>query len=504
MKPSLSILLFSVLSLAARDHYTIEDIPPPPTKHATDQIDALCFTKDGRLAVGLPSGELWIHDLKSKNWSLFAEGLHNPLGLMAEGDNGLIVTQRPELTLVKDSDGDGKADQYLCLTDDFGLSGNYHEFNFTPVRAKDGHIFFALGAGSKGAGITQIVRGRFDPAGRPGRMHASVPYRGWVMRYSPEDGSVTPWSSGHRTPNGLGMDLKGNLFATDNQGDWVGTSKMFHVEKGNFYGHAASINWREDITEPALEMGAGKLNALRTRACVIFPHGIMANSPTQPLVDDTGGKFGPFEGQLFVGEMNSPRLMRVMLEEVDGYLQGACIPFWDDAGLSRGINRLAFAPDGSLYLGATRHTWAGGSGIQRISWNEEVPVDVLDVNLTKTGFKLTFTSEMDHELLGDPANYSCSRYWYDYHEAYGSPPHEESSVGIKKVTVGGDGKSVELELDELKPWFVHELNLQGLTSKDGTKLANTLICYTVNRLLENTPEPPKQWDTPNPQTRKRK
>lgn len=497
----LPLFLICLGLVSAREDYRIEKIDPPPTRHDTDQIDALCFTEDGRLAVALPCGEVWVRDSEGSGWSLFAEGLHNPLGMIAEGKDGFIITQRPELTLVRDSDGDGRADLYQCLTDEFGMSGNYHEFNFTPVRDKDGNIFFGLGTGSNGAGITQIVRGRFNPAGRPGRMHASVPYRGWIMRYSPRDGSLTPWSSGHRTPNGLGFDLKGRLFATDNQGDWVGSSKLFHIESGNFYGHAASLNWRDDIDTPALKLGAGKLNELRTRACVVFPHGTMANSPTQPLVDDTGGKFGPFGGQLFVGEMNSPRLMRVMIEEVDGQLQGACVPFWDNAGLSRGVNRLAFAPDGSLFLGSTRHTWAGGSGIQRIKWTGKPPVDVQDIKLTQKGFRLTFTSGMDVASLQNPKNLQCSRYWYDYHQGYGSATYDESDVAIRKLIPGDDGRSLEIELRELKAWFVHELRLPGLRSKDGKPLTNPLICYTVNRLLENTPPPPKQWDTPAPKKR---
>ena len=64
------------------------------------------------------------------------------------------------------------------------------------------------------------------------------------LQISP-DGKTIPYASGFRTPNGLGFDLEGNLFVTDNQGDWVGTSKMHHVEKGKFYGHAASLFWQE-------------------------------------------------------------------------------------------------------------------------------------------------------------------------------------------------------------------------------------------------------------------
>ena len=46
--------------------------------------------------------------------------------------------QRPELTRVKDTDGDGTADEYETVFDGFGMSGNYHEFAFGPAILK-GH-----------------------------------------------------------------------------------------------------------------------------------------------------------------------------------------------------------------------------------------------------------------------------------------------------------------------------------------------------------------------------
>jgi len=61
----------------------------------------------------------------------------------------------------------------------------------------------------------------------------------------------------------------------------------------------------------------------------------MANSHHGPC-DRTDGKFGPFAGQLFIGEMNRERIVRVMLETVDGAFAGACVPFIDGLGLRMG------------------------------------------------------------------------------------------------------------------------------------------------------------------------
>ncbi|MDB4512554.1 carbohydrate-binding protein, partial [bacterium] len=37
---------------------------------------------------------------------------------------------------------------------------------------------------------------------------------------------------------------------------------------------------------------------------------------------------------------------------------------------------------------------------------------------------------------------------------------------------------------------IHEVNIRGLKSADGTSLANSYLAYTLNRLLENTPPDP--------------
>jgi glucose/arabinose dehydrogenase len=475
---------------------------PPPSKFGTQQIDGLDFLPDGRLAACLPSGEIFFYDAAKQEWQLFAEGLHNPLGLVAISNSELVVSQRPELTRVRDTDGDGKADSFEAMSGAFGMSGNYHEFHFTPVRDADGSFYFSLGTGSSGDGVRAIVRGRFDERGRPGRMHASTPFRGCVLKWTP-DGRTVPWAYGFRTPNGLGFDLEGNLFVTDNQGDWVGTSKLFHVKQDRFYGHAASLTWKKDFKGAPLETAPKVLAKIRTRAAVVFPHGTMANSPTQILPITSEAKFGPFTGQLLVGEMNQPRIMRVMLEEIGGEFQGACIPFIDGAPLRAGVNRLAWAADGSLYVGHTKHAWVGNEGLQRVAWNGEPPFEVHSMKLTENGFRFHFTEPVDKAIASKKETWPFTRYYYYYQRDYGSPRVDETPIEIASIEVSPDQKTVDVNLNELKAWHIHEVNIKGLKNSAGNSLSNTYIVYTLNRLLKGTPpEPlqtkPEQSGNPNP------
>ena len=462
--------------------YRVESINIPTGLNA--ETGALAFLPDGRLVASFLRGEVMFYDPKSKKWSLFAEGLHDPLGLLAISNSELLVMQRPELTRIKDTDGDGQADLYETVTDAFGVTGNYHEFNYGPVTDTEGNLYFALNSSSAGGGVRPEIRGRLDTSGRSAgkEMFSVVPYRGWIMKLK-TDGTLQPYAMGLRSPNGLGFDLQGNLFATDNQGDWVGTSTLYHIQQGNFYGHPASLIWKKgwDKGNP-FNLPVQQLNNMKTRAAVLFPQDIIANSPTQPLCDGTEGKFGPFAGQLFVGEMNSERIVRVMLEEVGGQLQGACIPFLDGQGLRRGNNRLAFATDGSLWVGQAAHGWGGDNGVQRIVFTGKQPMDVHHMALTTNGFDLTFTQPLDSISALNPANYKVQSYFYEYHKKYGSEQMDSNPVSVTKIKRSPDHKKISFVLDKIEPGYIYQLNLGNIKAQSGDTLVNRVICYTVNKL----------------------
>ena len=460
--------------------YRVETIPMP--EGLLSETGALEFLPDGRLVACFTRGEVMIYDPQTTQWHLFAEGLQDPLGILVLSNTEILVMQRPELTRIKDTDGDGQADVYEKVTDAFGLTGNYHEYNYGPVKDREGNLYIALNTASPNGGIRPLWRGPLDTLGRaPRQMLSVVPYRGWVLKLRP-DGRLLPVAGGFRSPNGLGFDLQGNLFVTDNQGDWIGTSPLHHVQQDRFYGHPASLVWQPDWRKgnPA-HLPVAELNLMRSPAAVLFPHGIIANSPTQPLCDNTAGRFGPFAGQLLVGEMNQERIVRVMLETVGGQLQGACLPFLDGQGLRKGNNRLAFAPDGSLWVGQNAHGWAGDAGIQRIVYTGKLPLEVYAMHLTPEGFDLTFTQPVDAGAA-DPHNYRFRHYYYAYHARYGSDQYDVQQVPVREVKVSADGRKVSLKLAALKPGYVYELSLGDIRTPAGKRLANKIICYTLNKL----------------------
>src|SRR5687768_7227695 len=92
-----ALLLAKTLAAAPKlpAGYSVETIEIPA--HITLGVGGLAFTPKGDLLICTREGEVWRY--REGNWSLFASGLHEPLGLHVEPKTGEVwVMQRPELT----------------------------------------------------------------------------------------------------------------------------------------------------------------------------------------------------------------------------------------------------------------------------------------------------------------------------------------------------------------------------------------------------------------------
>lgn len=470
-------------------YYEVEEIPLPTD--VAPEVGGLAFNSDGELVVVLRRhGVLIAKPAENPGdfaWRQFTDqSMHNPMGVLLESDTTMLIPQMAELTRVSDTDGDGAADTFQNVSSAWGVSGNYHETIAGPVPDGEGNWFLAIGTASHNGPTFDWVRGEFSRIGRRGRNFSAVDYKGWVMKVKP-DGTMIPWASGFRANNGIAMSPSGDIWVTDNEGDWRGASPIYHVERGNFYGHASSLVWDEEFFPEKgdpLNYGVDKLDAMRTRAAVELPKGFMCNSPAEPIFDTTGGNFGPFKGQMFVGDIAGQRITRVMLEKVGGEYQGAAISFIEGSGLRGGNNRFTWSPDGkSLYVGQTYRGWgAPAEGLQRITWRGGVPFEVKEIHLTEDGFELTFTKPVNTTLARDPASYRCQSYYFNYGPQYGSPLMDQKPSDIESIEVDESGTKVRLRLGEMTAKRVYQIDFENLASADGHPMINTTLCYTANRL----------------------
>ena len=138
------------------------------------------------------------------------------------------------------------------------------------------------------------------------------PNRGTVYRIHSKSREVEIIAGGFRTPNGIGVSENGNIYVADNQGAWLPTSKLVHVQPEEFYGHynglASSKRYPEGGYRSRYDTNG------ESPPAIWLPQNEISNSPTTPLeIPD-----GPFAGQFFLGELTMGGIRRVQLEEVEG------------------------------------------------------------------------------------------------------------------------------------------------------------------------------------------
>ena len=128
------------------DYYTFTRVPIPA--EVSLEASGIAMLPNGKLAVSTRRGDIYTiskplgkaGDMKLK---LFARGLHEPIGLHWN-DGWLYATQRCEVTRIKDSNGDGRADVFETVNDGWGINGDYHEYAFGSQFDKQGNMWVVL------------------------------------------------------------------------------------------------------------------------------------------------------------------------------------------------------------------------------------------------------------------------------------------------------------------------------------------------------------------------
>lgn len=464
------------------DYYQLRTLPIP--QDAILEVGGMTVLPDGRLAVCTRRGEIWLIENPYQQqgtvpyFKRFAQGLHEPLGLTYR--NGSFYTSnRGELTKITDEDGDGRADRYEAVTQ-LPIVGNYHEYSYGPLFDPNGDMLVTLNVGWVGYGASLTK------------------WRGWLVKVSP-DGKIEPISAGLRSPSSYMYNSAGDLFYSENQGDWVASGKVSQLKKGSFNGHGESLKWTNDPASPLKltkeelpDTGepvatAGEKIPHYQYPAVWFPHVLMGIS-TSDIIEDTKGNLGPhFKGQYFVGDQGHSKVMRMYLEKVDGEYQGACFPFRE--GWASGLLRLQWGHDGSLIGGMTSRGWSSTGkapyAIQRLIWSGKTPFEIQEIHSKPDGFEIVFTKPVDPETAANPANYKISSFTYKYHHLYGSPIINAEESKIKGIQVAKDGLSARVVLDgAFRKHYIYEIKPEGVKSADQESVLHPVGYYTLNAVAK--------------------
>jgi hypothetical protein len=387
-------------------------------------------------------------------------GFKVPLGLAVAGD-GIYVSDFDGLEQLADIDPDGRARALRKVV-------AYPESSFAGLGLWNANVihsgsrfYTALGAYHYVDSVSNVAPCR--PHDRRGTIHSTD-----------LAGNEESLGSGLREPFGLVVDADGELFATDNDGEWVPSNKLVHIRKGAFYGMCIGTSW-----DPGL---------VYSPPALWFPQSL--RSPGQPVLI----RSGTYRDQMVVGDYALLTLSRIFLEKVAGEYQGALFPFSGD--LISGALRLAGDDDGNLYLGemeieSSGNWWYGdpkyrpthiGYGLQKMIHTGDSAFEMLAIRATPKGFTVEFTAPAG-AAAGDPANYRIQQWRYKPTFNYAGPKLELQTLRAAEAVLSADGRTVALDIPGLKPDRVVHIQLhKDFRSAAGKAPWTYEAWYTLNAI----------------------
>lgn len=424
-------------------------------------VTGMDWINDDKLAVCTWTGDIYIisgliDNTKEITVSNLIKGLNEPMGLI-QRDGKLYVSQKPELTEIS-FNKKRTSINLKQVSSDWGYSGHYNAFSYGPILNKNNN-FVLVNAGHSG---------RWD-----------MKFMGWSIQLS-NKGLMSGISSGFREPNGIAsFGPNKDIFITDNQGHWTAACELNHLRPGKYFGRPSS-------TPDPKNLYQGRNNF--TPPAVWFPYNLARS--VSGLTEIKDNRFGPFKGQMLVGDFQNALVTRVFLEKVNGEYQGAVFPFLK--GFSSGVNRLTFGSDGKLYVGGLQRTWAcvapDTSSLERVRFTGSIPFEISKVSAKHNGFTLSFTQPVKAKTINS-GNFDISQFRFAYHANYGSPRYNQNGekgrqtpLNIEDIKISKDRKNINLIIDTLKEGYVTEFRIFDILNDKDKELWHNTFHYTLNQL----------------------
>jgi putative heme-binding domain-containing protein len=455
------------------DTLTIPESTPWKTWFRTSALD---FFPDGRMVVTTYGGDVWIvsgidKELRQLTWKRFAAGLYEPFGVKVV-DGMIYVTCKDRLTRLHDQDGNGEADFYESFSADDDVSVNFHAFNFDLQTDAEGNFYYA----KSGHG-------------------ADTDLPGAVIKVSPDGESRSIYSTGFRTPNGMGALPDGRLTVSDNQGQWTPASKINLLKPGGYYG------WVGNYALPGMwAPGGGTIDLEKVvppesfdPPLVWMPQDFDNSSGGQVYAGDP--RFGPLAGHLLHTSFGKGWMSYAMIQDMGDVAQAAIIKLPFD--FRTGIMRARVNPaDGQVYATGLQG-WNGGgraglleNGIQRLRYTGEPIKLVKDCRVVKDGLEVQLNFVADRRSAENRSNHELT--WWNYlrQKSYGSRMYSPSTgePGVDPVPVGDvvlseDGRRLKFVVEDLEPVDQVRIVLR-LVGADGEPFEEE-IYWTINRVPED-------------------
>lgn len=384
-------------------------------------------------------------------WRRIAAGLFQPLGIKWI-DGKVYVTCRDQLAVLHDLNGDGEMDWYQSLNSDHQVTEHFHEFAMGLQTDKAGNFYYAKSARHAKTAL--------------------VPHHGTLLKVSPDGNTTEILATGFRAANGVCINPDGSFLVTDQEGHWNPKNRINWVRPGEFYGNMFGYH---DITDDSDE-------AMSDPLCWIT--NAFDRSPSE-LLWVTSDKWGPLTGSLLNFSYGYGEIYVVPHEEVDGQMQGGMCSFPLER-FPTGVMRGRFHPgDGQLYC-CGMFAWAGNQqqpgGLYRVRYTGN-PVHLpIGLSAHTDGVEIEFSGDVDREAAADPSNYSINTWDLKRTANYGSKHYNPKRLKVRRASLSPDGKTVKLEIPEIKPTWGMEINYSIKT--DAGKRLQGKIHNSIYRLKD--------------------
>jgi mono/diheme cytochrome c family protein len=493
------------------DQYLGAPPPPRPTNHGAVQIapgiegsrlplsgdvmpSAFSWTRQGKLLFPTLKGEVWSTrdsdgDGLEDESKLIADGLATPYGIQALDNGDIDVVAKDGLLRLMYLDAEDRATRVETIASGWGMTEDYHDWAVGLIRDPSGEYYVALPC--------QQDQRTERAADLRGRLVKFLP-RSWQLD-NPRRFDIEIISAGHRFPMGMARNREGELFVTDNQGNYNPFNELNHVKNGAHFGFINALEKEKGFVPPPLTEPAINIPHPWTRSV----NGICFLDTPQPKPNDDKlyaprkSIYGPLEGHLVGCEYDTRRLIRMSLDKVNGEYQGCCYPLSiPPADVEKGLLGpivCAIKPTtGELYVGEIRDSgWGASNNIGQITKikiePEKLPCGIAKVRATKNGFVIDFFKPVDRAKAANLDSYAIESYRRESTPAYGGPDIDRRPEKIASASLSEDGKHVTLVLPELRTRHVYELRLKNLTQGGGVFHPDEAH-YTLKQVPEGNDE----------------
>ena len=443
---------------------------PNPWRRNVRVVD-VGFFDDSRAALVTFEGDVWIVEgidrrLRKLKWRRYASGLYEPQSLEVVQDT-VYVFGKEGIVRFHDLNRDGVADYYENFSNVMEQSIESREWAAGMVAAPDGGFYISKFGALNGGPETSSPN--IFMGFRAGSYHD-----GSILKVSKDGRSVETYATGFRGPY-IGVHPEtGVVSASDQQGNYVPSTPVRLVKKGDYFGVPATAHadTARKITPPL----------------TWIPHSVDRSGMSQIWI--TSGRMGPINDEMVHISYGRPGLFRVLMDSVDNVVQGAVavIPgYYPGPTMKSALN----PEDGQLYIAGFSLFGASPgelSAFIRVRYTGEESLMPEKFQVREGGVMIRFATELDEETASDLNNYHIKRWNYLRSPKYGSGHYKpdgtagEESLPVLGAYLSDDRRAVFVVVPDMKEVMQMELSY-NIRSASGTVMDDALW-FTVKNVAK--------------------